>query len=538
MKKLLSSVVLVLPYARRLRAERLHGGGTMNKQQLVRAFAIAIVALLGLLLSTYISLAADRIPWTGPVPKANCDPWDWTESGLQGQTTPWERESGDSEGGYNCNLELVGQFQGEGSKSQGGPAYIDHCAYYATDNNPLQEHRGVVVIDASDPRHPRAVTYLDDPVMLDPHETLKHNDRRKLLAGGQNNGPGFVVYDVSNCTQPVLKGSIDLPGSQGHMGNFAPDGLTYYLGQSFRGIGGFMYIVDVADPSNLKQLPTWQFLGDGRPHGIWLNEDGTRLYAGQPGIFGRPPTDSSFGPDGLVILDVSDYQFRRPNPQIQIISRLFWDDQGQVEEMYPFRKEGRHYIVSSDESGGNSGVGGAPAACARGASPHGYPNIIDITDERNPKIIAQLKLEVSDNANCELLLNDPPEVGGGIPGYHQERCVADRANNPTMLACAFQHAGLRVFDVRDLSRPKEIAYYKPPAMRTAFLPGSASWGPGVDRTMDRIAGYPRFVKIPANEKHGRELHIWFVSADNGFQIVRFTDSFQGRHRDLLENSVK
>ena len=94
----------------------------MTKQELVRAFAIATVASLGLLLSTSILLAAnaDRSPWTGPVPKADCGRWDWTESGLQGQTTPWERESGDSEGGYNCNLELVGQFQGEGARSQGG----------------------------------------------------------------------------------------------------------------------------------------------------------------------------------------------------------------------------------------------------------------------------------------------------------------------------------------------------------------------------------------------------------------------------------
>ena len=508
----------------------------MNKQKLVRAFAIATVALLGLLLNTSILLAAnaDRIPWTGAVPKANCDRWDWTESGLQGQTTPWERESGDSEGGYNCNLELVGQFRGQGSKSQGGPAYSDHCAYYVTNNNPLNEHRGVAVIDASDPKHPRATTYLDDPVMIDPHETLKHNDRRKLLAGAQLNGPGFAVYDTSaDCTRPVLKGSTDLPGSSAHMGNFAPDGLTYYVGQSTLGIGGFLHIVDLSDPSDPKQLPPWQFLGDGRPHGVWLNEAGTRLYAGQPGTFGG--TGQLIGPNGLVILDVSDYQFRRPNPQIRIISKLFWDDQGVVEEMYPFMKNGRHYVVSSDESGGNSGVGGAPAACARGASPHGYPNIIDITDERNPKIIAQLMLEVSDPANCELLLNDPPQVGGGIPGYNEERCVPDRANNPTMLACAFQHAGLRVFDIRDLSRPKEIAYYKPPAMRTAFLPGSASWGPGVDRTVDRIAGYPRWVKVPANEEHGRELHIWIVSADNGFQIVRFTHSFKARDKDLFES---
>src|SRR5262247_2270382 len=145
----------------------------MNKQKLVRAFAIATVALLGLLPSTSISSAADPIGSMGPVPKAHCGRFDWTESGLQGQTTPWERESGDSEGGYNCNLELVGQFRGEGAKSQGGPAYFEHCAYYGTCAGGLacapgptpRQNPGVVVIDASDPAHPRASTYLDDAVM-------------------------------------------------------------------------------------------------------------------------------------------------------------------------------------------------------------------------------------------------------------------------------------------------------------------------------------------------------------------------------------
>jgi hypothetical protein len=41
--------------------------------------------------------------------------------------------------------------------------------------------------------------------------------------------------------------------------------------------------------------------------------EGTRVYAGQAGSAGD-------GPDGLVIEDVSDYQFRRPNPQIRITS--------------------------------------------------------------------------------------------------------------------------------------------------------------------------------------------------------------------------
>src|SRR5215510_6543246 len=209
MKKPLNTVVLVLPYARRLRAERLHGGGTMK---LVRAFAIATVALLGLLLGT--SIAAS-------VPKANCGPHDRTESGLQGETTQEERFSGDSELGYNCNLELVGQQpQGafEGAYSQDGPAYSDHCAYYATEDDPLQQHPGVVVLDVSDPRHPRVTAYLDDnPAALNPHETLRVNEARKLLAVAESNGPGFAVYDLSaDCRHPVLKASITLEGSSAH----------------------------------------------------------------------------------------------------------------------------------------------------------------------------------------------------------------------------------------------------------------------------------------------------------------------------------
>src|SRR4030095_1206463 len=119
----------------------------------------------------------ERVPFTGPVPKANCGPGDRTESGLQGETTQEERFSGDSELGYNCNLELVGQQpQGafEGAFSQNGPAYYGDCAYYGTDRvTSLQQHLGVTVIDASDPRHPRVSAYLDDtPAALAPRETL------------------------------------------------------------------------------------------------------------------------------------------------------------------------------------------------------------------------------------------------------------------------------------------------------------------------------------------------------------------------------
>ena len=110
----------------------------MNRQEVVKAFAMAAVALPVLLLGAPITASqtgarqsanAQPVPPAAPVPKATCGRMDRTETGLQGQTTPDERSSGRSERGFTCNLELVGQFQGEGAFSQDGPAFLDNCAY-------------------------------------------------------------------------------------------------------------------------------------------------------------------------------------------------------------------------------------------------------------------------------------------------------------------------------------------------------------------------------------------------------------------------
>lgn len=483
------------------------------------------------------------------VPTAHCGPGDHTETGLQGQTTTAERFSGDSERAYNCNLQLVGQNTGQGAFSQDGPAYAGTCAYYGTDrDNARQEHHGVTVVDASDPRHPQVTAYLDDTAAaLVPHETVQTNERRHLLVVAQADGPDFAVYDISDCRHPVLKADIQLPGSRGHMGAFAPDGMTYYLTQSFRNVGGFMYIVDLSDPSHPRELPPWQFLGDGRPHGLELNPagfepgvaEGTRLYVGQPGNFGE--TDNDSGPDGLVIEDVSDYQNRVPNPQVRIVGKLFWSDQGEAEAMIPVKIQGHPYVISTDESGGAGGTGGLQGACDRGQSLWGYPQIIDVGDETHPKIISKLMLQVSDPANCQQQVNETPSDfcgGGPCPGtnlpdesgsinYSEERCVANDPMNATMLACSFQNAGLRVFDIRDPFRPKEIAYYKPGAVRTAFRPSSGSWVPGADRTVDKVAAWAHWSKV------GNQWELWFVSDGNGFQIVRFSDWFMTQNRSLF-----
>jgi hypothetical protein len=445
------------------------------------------------------------------VPRADCGPNDRVETGLQGQTTLAERLSGASEEAYNCNLELVGQFGGEGASWQF--AWFDDCGYYDTANNPAQQHRGVVVVDASDPSNPQATAYLADRAMLDPWESLKVNKRRKLL--GATKGPGgpndryFSFYDISDCAHPKLLADVEVAGHIGHAGGFAPDGLTYY-GTSLNN-PGHLTAMDISDPTNPKVVAiSRQFIF----HDISISDNGTRLYAAQAGH----STGNLTQQNGLMILDVSDIQYRRSNPQFRVIGSLFWEDGAVAQMTQPVKIKGRPYLIFVDERGSGRAHGGGregwAMACSMGLPPFGFARIIDISDETRPKTISKLMLEVHDPANCSLVLDDNPQASFA---YDSHYCTVDNPNNAKLVGCGYFGSGLRVFDIRDPYHPKEIAYYKPPARRTEVRLGSNWWPRLPDRTIDWASSNVRFFR------HKGDLQIWFTSQDNGFQIVRFTN---------------
>jgi hypothetical protein len=76
---------------------------------------------------------------------------------------------------------------------------------------------------------------------------------------------------------------------------------------------------------------------------------------------------------------------------------------------------------------------------------------------------------------------------------------------------------------KSYGRRAEIAYWKGPAPRTAFLPGSGSRSPGVDRTVEKQAGLARFAKVSAAHGKGHELNLWIVGDAGGYQVLRFTN---------------
>lgn len=432
----------------------------------------------------------EREPWMQPVPKAACGENDPVETGLQGQVSAEDRASARSLEGFRCNLELVGQSAGEGASWQ--MAWFDDCAYYDTATGrapesgsakPAQMHPGVVVLDVADRAAPVPTAYLATTAMIDPWESLKVADKRGLLgAASANNGTGGPerdLYDISgDCKAPALLSSAPVaPAGEvaGHEGNFAQDGLTYYIGDRAQ---QHYVAVDVTDATQLKLLLSWPNLGT--THGITTNVDGTRGYF------------SNASGNGLVIADTSEVQSRAPTPDITVVSEFYWTDGRQAQQTLPVFIGGKPYILFVDELG------------------KGAARLINIEDEKNPKLASRLMLEVHDPANA----NATSEANEGtIFGYEGHYCGVDDMANATVAACGYFQSGLRVFDIRDPYQPREIAYYNPPAS-PGYKAGSNFNLTGECGTVDWTSSYVK-VDLARGE-------LWFTSHCNGFQVVRFT----------------
>ena len=465
--------------------------------------ALVLTPLLAVLASWPSPRAATPAVFEGPVPKAACGAGSLPETGLQGQVPLADRQSGRSTKGYRCNLALVGQYQGQGTTwvSQS----YKHCAYHsqAFPSSLAGPHPGVQIVDVRNPARPRLAGTLTSPAFLgNTWESLKVNEMRGLLAGvwvGPVLGVVFFdIYDIkTDCLHPRLLNSISgtdlgLPANTvGHEGNFSPDGRTYW---STGLAGGILTAIDVTNPAK----PAVAFLGGAgvANHGFELSADGRRLY-----IASLAPDSCATCTTGLVIFDVSQVQDRVLAPQIRRVGSVSWTDGSIGQHAIPVTWGGKPYLVFVDELG---------AGAAR---------IIDISDETAPRVVSKLKLQIHMPEYADVRAADTTNTG--LFGYEGHYCSVDRRTDPTAVACGYFQSGVRVFDVRNPMRPREIAYFNPPAQtgKNALLPGSEHAQDYVvvgalnDLTADWCSSPPRFV--------GSQL--WVTCQDNGFMTLKFTN---------------
>ena len=428
------------------------------------------------------------------VPKvASCASGSTPETGLQGQVPAAMRASGFK--GFNCNLSLVGQSQNEGG-NWSSASFTDgaghSCAYHATAvPNANRKNPGVPVIDITDRTKPLRVTSLTTPSMTDPWESLRVSPQRQILIAdnGQNGagGPEVDIYDISgDCRSPQLMstmavgtgndGGIVLAKAPiGHEGNISPDGLTYYIGDLRN---AYYYAVDVANttkPKMIASFPITSLSANSTVHGISISNDGNRMYGTILGGLGTLTTPAIADPakldNGFAIFDTSEVQQRLPNAQIKVVSKTLFQDGTIAQHTIPITIGGKQYMVMVDE-GGSAGLASPAAAqmaCAAGLPPFPMARIFDISDEKNPTVVSKLMLETHDTKNCDQVI---PDIAGlSIFTYGSHYCSVDNRDNATALACSYFNSGIRVFDIRNPARPKEIAYYNPPS--TGSMAGSS-----------------------------------------------------------------
>jgi hypothetical protein len=443
----------------------------------------------------------------GATPKAVCGPGSNPEICIQGRVSRAEHQSGRAAEGYTCNTELVGaRLVPDAIGTVAGfkvERYVDaagnDCAYYDSallyPLGIVDGENGVNVLDMSDPTQPRLTARLVTPAMLTPHESLVVSKGRGLLvsvAGNAALAPGIVdIYDISqDCRQPVLKSSRLLT-LFGHESGLSPDGNTFYVASPGTPT---LTAVDISDPEQPRVLATMPYSS----HGLSISADGNRAYLAGVGLSGAvcafavtcdlpdPNLDRA-----LIILDVSEIQARKPNPQVREVSRLTWPRMSIPQNALPFTSKGKPYLLEIDEFGRAGEVGAA--------------RIIDISDETNPYVASDLRLEVHNPEHFAEIAGDPGAsfIGQGYAGHY---CNLPTRIDPTIAACSMIASGLRVFDIRDVHNPREVAYFNAP-MQPRLTPYLEASGYAM--------ASPEFVP--------ERREIWYSDVYSGFYAIRVTN---------------
>jgi hypothetical protein len=433
-------------------------------------------------------------------PLAKCGPGSRPETGLQGRVSRAEHDSGRAAEGYTCNAELVGSYTVPNAMGTVGGFKVERytdaaghdCAYYDTTllypSNVFDLEAGVNVLDMSDPTHPVLVSQLVTPAMLSPHESVVLSQEAGVLAAVTANPlfyPGVVdVYDLSaDCRYPELRYSAPL-GFLGHESGISPDGKTFYSASPGTPT---LTAVDISDPTLPKPLWTGQYYS----HGLTIGAGGNRAYV------------AAGNDQGLLILDTSEIQARKPNPQVREVGSLTWDTMTIPQNAIPITIKGKPYVVEVDEYSRSSG--GGDAIVAAHGDVVGAARIIDISDETRPFVVSDLRLEVHQPEHREAIADDP---GAQNPtqGYAAHYCNVPTRVDPPIVACSMIISGLRVFDIRNPAKPREVAYFNAPV-----YPRSTPYFEASNWAMSS----PSFV--PERKE------IWYTDGMSGFYVVRLTN---------------
>lgn len=349
------------------------------------------------------------------------------------------------------NVRLVGHsdLQGRGALQvvlKGNYAYVGH--HRGRERNPMTgalEWNGTTILDVSNPKQPRIIKHLPGYEGAESRAVQvveKYFDGKDYLLRNQESSrlTGFEVWDITDRASPRIVSRIEGLNAA-HKGWWdAKTGYAYLSGIWPGWKGQHLIIYDLKNPYTPTVVSMWGLPGQspGGPGG------GVSLH--HPVISGNRAYLSYLQGGDVVVLDISD---KAKPKMIAHIDYLPPSSRSHTTVPFPplreagfSRGEGhpRQILVVSEE---------ALAYGCHEARPQIY--ILDATDEKKPWLIATFK--VPDGDFCDR---------GGRFGPHQFAETKDgEIIGGSLLYVAYFNAGLRIVDISDPVKPREVGHYIP-----------------------------------------------------------------------------
>ena len=319
----------------------------------------------------------------------------------------------------------------------GGQVWVDGTTLYVAHMSPPA---GTSTYDVADPLKPRLLAQVEMPAGWHSHKVRARdgvmivNHERQGEGGDQSFGGGLGIYDVSAPARPRLITKWRTAGSGVHRFDF--DGRYAYISPTADGyVGNIVMILDLKDPAHPQEAGRWWIPGqhaaggETYPWGDYVKPRchhplrlGDRLHV-------------SYWHHGFFILDIADMS----KPRLVSGVNSSPAHPHPTHTCLPVREalRGRRIMVVADED----------VAKLR-PSPPAFSWIYDITDERQPMPIATFDVEGLDQDGA-------PQPA--MTGCHQPSEVFAG----TLIPFAWFAQGLRLVDIADPFRPREVGFFKP-----------------------------------------------------------------------------
>jgi hypothetical protein len=349
------------------------------------------------------------------------------------------------------NVQLVGHSDLQGREAlqvvlKGNTAYVGH--HRGEENNPMtgrMEPNGTTMLDVSDPQKPKIIKHIPGVKGAESRAVQvveKYFDGKDYLLRNQESSgfTGFEIWDITDRPNPKLISTIDKLHAAHKSWWDAKTGYAYLSGIWPGWKGQHLIIYDLRNPHKPKFVSNWGLPGQ-RP-----GEEGGKVSLHHPVISGNRAYLSYLRGGDVVILDITDQSKPR------MISHLdFSPPFSGTHTTVPFNAietpnftkgygDVRDFLVVSEESMGFE--------CQETRK---QIYILDSTEETSPIPVSTFK--VPDGDFCER---------GGRFGPHQFAETKDgEIIGGSLLYVAYFNAGLRVVDISDPFKPREVGYYIP-----------------------------------------------------------------------------